>query len=170
MQAKNLNQSGGCDKRRRWEAGTGGPLRGLMFTFRWKAGRDMGEGSNLHWQANSLPASNRGNPILYTVMCIHQSQFPKLSLPRNSLVTITYFLNEGKPSNPLSCLLLSHSSHARLFVTHWTVVRQAPLSVGFPRQEYWSGLPFSSPGDRLNPGIEPVSPVSPAFPALQADP
>ena len=42
--------------------------------------------------------------------------------------------------------------------------------MGFPRQEYWSGLPFSSPGDRLNPGMEPVSPVSPAFPALQADP
>ena len=130
-----------------------------MFTFRWKAGRDMGEGSNLHWQANSLPASNRGNPILYIVMCIHQSQFPKLSLPRNSLVTITYFLNEGKPSNPLSCLLLSHSSHARLFVTHWTVVRQAPLSVGFPRQEYLNGLPFPSPGDLPDPETESASPA-----------
>ena len=142
MQAKNLNQSGGCDKRRRWEAGTGGPLRGLMFTFRWKAGRDMGEGSNLHWQANSLPASNRGNPILYIVMCIHQSQFPKLSLPRNSLVTITYFLNEGKPSNPLSCLLLSHSSHARLFVTPWTVAHLAPLSMGFSGKNTGMGCHF----------------------------
>ena len=37
--------------------------------------------------------------------------------------------------------------------------RQAPLSVGFPRQEYWGGLPFSSPGDLPNPGIEPVSPA-----------
>ena len=45
----------------------------------------------------------------------------------------------------------------------WTVTCQAPLSTGFPRQEYWNGLPFPSWGDRLNPGIEPTSPVSPAL-------
>ena len=54
-------------------------------------------------------------------------------------------------------------SHVRLFVTPWTVACQAPLSIGFSRQEYWSRLPFSSPGDLPNPGIEPWSP------ALQAD-
>ena len=48
-------------------------------------------------------------------------------------------------------------------VTLWTVVCQAPLSTGFPRQEYWSGLPFPSPRDLPDPGIEPQSPV------LQAD-
>ena len=48
-------------------------------------------------------------------------------------------------------------------VTPWTVARQAPLSMGFPRQEYWSGLPFPSPGDLPDPGIEP------SYPALQAD-
>ena len=48
-------------------------------------------------------------------------------------------------------------------VTPWTVACQAPLSMGFPRQEYWSGLPFPSPGDLPGPGIEPGSP------ALQAD-
>ena len=42
------------------------------------------------------------------------------------------------------------------FVTPWTVARQSPLSMGFSRQEYWSGLPFPSPGDLLHPGIEPV--------------
>ena len=47
--------------------------------------------------------------------------------------------------------------------TPWTVVCQAPLSMGFPRQEYWSGLPFPSPVDLPEPGIEPGSP------ALQAD-
>ena len=47
--------------------------------------------------------------------------------------------------------------------TPWTVAHQAPLSMGFSRQEYWSGLPFPSPGDLPNPGIEPGSP------ALQAD-
>ena len=57
-------------------------------------------------------------------------------------------------------------SHVRLFATPWTGAHQAPLTMGFPRQEYWSGLPFPSPGALPNPGIEPMSPVSPA---LQAD-
>ena len=42
------------------------------------------------------------------------------------------------------------------FVTLWTIARQAPLSMGFSRQEYWSGLPCRPPGDLPNPGIEPV--------------
>ena len=54
-------------------------------------------------------------------------------------------------------------SRVRLFVTPWTVAYQAPLSMGFSRQEYWSGLPFPSPGDLPNPGIEP------GFPTLEAD-
>ena len=54
-------------------------------------------------------------------------------------------------------------SRVRLFATPWTVVYQVPPSVGFSRQEYWSGLPFPSPGDLPNPGIEPRSPM------LQAD-
>jgi len=49
-------------------------------------------------------------------------------------------------------------------VTLWTVAHQAPLSVEFPRQEYWSGLPFPPPGDLPDPGIEPTSPASPAWP------
>ena len=44
-------------------------------------------------------------------------------------------------------------------VIPWTVARQAPLSMGFSRQEYWSGLPFPSPGDLPNPGIEPRSQI-----------
>ena len=54
-------------------------------------------------------------------------------------------------------------SRVQLFVTPWTVTHQAPLSMEFFRQEYWSGLPFPSPGDLSNPGIEPGSP------SLQAD-
>ena len=49
------------------------------------------------------------------------------------------------------------------FSTPWAVARQAPLSMGFPRQEYWSQLAFSSPGDLLDPGLEPGPPT------LQAD-
>ena len=48
-------------------------------------------------------------------------------------------------------------SQVHLFETPWTVAHQVPLSMGFPRQEYWSGLPFSSPGDLPNPGVEPES-------------
>ena len=55
-------------------------------------------------------------------------------------------------------------SRVRLFATPWTVAYQAPQSVGFSRQEYWSQLPFPSPGDLPDPGIEPRSPT------LQADP
>ena len=54
-------------------------------------------------------------------------------------------------------------SRVRLIATPWTVAYEAPPSMGFSRQEYWSGLPFPSPGDLPDPGIEPRSP------ALQAD-
>ena len=54
-------------------------------------------------------------------------------------------------------------SGVRLFATPWTVAYQASPSMGFSRQEYWSGLPFPSPGDLPGPGIEPGSP------ALEAD-
>ena len=50
-------------------------------------------------------------------------------------------------------------SRVRLFVTPWTVAYQAPPFMGFSRQEYWSGLPFPSPGDLPNPGIKPGSPT-----------
>ena len=61
--------------------------------------------------------------------------------------------------------VLSRFSHVPLFATVWTVARQAPLSMGFSRQEYWSGLPLASPGDLPDPGIKPASPVSPALQA-----
>ena len=62
--------------------------------------------------------------------------------------------------------ILSHFSHVRLFVTPWIVVGQAPLSMGFPRQEYWSGLPRLPPGNLPDPGIEPRSPASSASQAV----
>ena len=52
-------------------------------------------------------------------------------------------------------------SHIQLFETPWTVTGEAPLSTEFSRQEYWSGLPFPSPGNLPDPGIEPMFPVSP---------
>ena len=54
-------------------------------------------------------------------------------------------------------------SHVQLCVTPWTVALQVPLSMGFSRQEYWSGPPCPPPGDRPNPGIKPTSLMSPAL-------
>ena len=66
--------------------------------------------------------------------------------------------------------VLTHFSQARLFGTSWTTARQTPLSMGFSRKEYWSGLPCPPLGDLPNPGIKsasPTTPVSPASPALE---
>ena len=70
-------------------------------------------------------------------------------------IMFTFFRTGGT-----GCAVLSHD---RLFATLWTVPRQAPLSMGISRQEYWNGLSFPLPRDLPNPGIEPRSP------AMQAD-
>ena len=62
----------------------------------------------------------------------------------------------------LRACVLSRFSHVRLFATLLTITRQAPLSMGFSRQEYWSGLPCPPPGDLPNPGIETMS-LAPAL-------
>ena len=75
---------------------------------------------------------------------------------------------EGFPSfsclnNILSVCMLSHLSLIRLFATTWTIAHQAPLSMGFSWQEYWSGMLCPPPGDLPDPWIEPVSLKSPAL-------
>ena len=62
--------------------------------------------------------------------------------------------------------MLSRFTHVRLLLTPWTVDHQAPQSLGFPRQEYWSGLPFPPPGHLPDPGVKPASPVSHALQAI----
>ena len=67
-----------------------------------------------------------------------------------------------EPSRDVRCALdakLESLSCVRLFATPWTAAHQAPLSMGFSREEYWSGLPFPSPGDLPDPGIKPRSPA-----------
>ena len=59
--------------------------------------------------------------------------------------------------------MLSLFSRVWLFVTPWTIAHQAPLSMGFSRQEYWSGFPYPSPGNLTDPGIKATSPTSPAL-------
>ena len=63
------------------------------------------------------------------------------------------------------CVCAQLFSCVRLFLTPWTVALQAPLPMGFTKQEYWSGLPFPPPQDLPGPGIEPVSPVCQALQA-----
>ena len=81
-----------------------------------------------------------------------QVQFLTLKIHRPSVLFVS-----------VCACMLSHFSRVRLFATPWTVASQAPLSMGFSRQEYWSGLPFPSRGDLPNPGMELRSPT------LQAD-
>ena len=59
--------------------------------------------------------------------------------------------------------MVSRFSRVQLFVTLWAAALQAPLSMGFSRQAYWSGLPFPSPGDLPDPGTKPTSFMSPAL-------
>ena len=89
--------------------------------------------------------------------------FSLIFIPETNWVTL-------KNSGCISLLCSHHLwysevtlSRVRLFMTPWTVAYQTPLSMGFSRQEYWSWLPFPSPGDLPDPGIEPGSP------ALQAN-
>ena len=63
---------------------------------------------------------------------------------------------------PRGCVL-SYFNCVRQFVTLWTVAHQAPLSIRFSKQEYWSGFPCPPPGDLPDPGIKPMSLISPTF-------
>ena len=72
------------------------------------------------------------------------------------------FSQDGKTAGKIDCCYLVAKSSLTL-ATLWTAAHQDPLSLGFPKQEYWGGFPFPSPGHFPNPGIEPRSP------ALQAD-
>ena len=71
--------------------------------------------------------------------------------------------SEAQANQTKGTCVLSHFSPVRLFVTLWTVPHQAPLSMGFSRQEYWSGLPGPPPGGLPDPGIEPSFLMSPAL-------
>ena len=97
--------------------------------------------------------------------CSHEIK-RHLLLGRKAMTKLDSIL-KSRDITLLTKVLYSHrygflSSHVQ-FVTLWTVVCQAPLSMGFSSQKYWSGLPFPSPRDLPDPGIEP------GFPELQAD-
>ena len=78
------------------------------------------------------------------------------------LVVLT-FLNHKTKCIYYICAYAQSLNSVLLFRTPWTIAHQAPLSMGLSLQEYWSGLPFPTPGDLPNPGMEPTSPVSPTL-------
>ena len=81
-----------------------------------------------------------------------------------SLLYDALFVSAPQQSESVMCTcVLSYFSRVQLFVTPWTVARQAPLSKGFSRQEYWSRLPCPPPGDLPHQGMKPTSLMSPTF-------
>ena len=72
---------------------------------------------------------------------------------------LTNIICDEKPAINLSAAVIYLLSCVQLFATLWTLAHQAPLFMRFPRQEYWSRLPFPSPGNLPNPGTEPTSPA-----------
>ena len=100
---------------------------------------------------------------MFTEFCSH-----------HHVVVLEHFITLKRNRSHSSILPLLHLHHpqpcvlscfrlVRLFATLWTIAHQAPLSVGFSRQEYWSGLLCPNPGDLPDPGIEPKSLMSPAL-------
>ena len=87
------------------------------------------------------------------------SPTPRPCVPK-SVLYVCFSTAALKINSSRACTLSSFSC-VWLFVTQWTVAHQAPLSMGFSRQEYWSGLPFPPPGDLPTPGIEPMLLTSP---------
>ena len=114
-----------------------------MPSFGGKGSADL---AGLHFF--SLNWQKGGTELIFTKpsLCPPWDQ----ELARSQIITLT---------TQLCPLLFSFLSCVQLFVTPWTVAHQAPLSMGFSRQEYWSGLPFPSPGDLPDPGIKPTSPA-----------
>ena len=79
----------------------------------------------------------------------HSSPYPMARMVARTEIEQPLVINEIS--------LFKLLSHVHLFATPWTIALQAPLLMGFPRQEYWSGLPFPSPRDLPDPGIKPGS-------------
>ena len=108
---------------------------------------------------NNLP---RLSTILSKLLTLCELQFPPLQTGIiNCLAPLWYSIK----LRAFICIVgvLNCFSHIRLFVTLWTVAHQAPLSIGFFWQEYWSGLSYPPPADIPNPWIKPSSPTSPAL-------
>ena len=109
----------------------------------------------------TLASSSCGDTVLsfwsWVPSSTEDSASDNYRLPRGSGTPFSHVANQAHVLSRFSCV--------RLRATPWTVAHEAPLSIGFSRQEYWSGWPCPPPGDRPDPGIEPWSPAAPALQA-----
>ena len=116
-------------------------------------------------QALAVSASWAFYTFLFSCLCLYSSiyllgcVFGAVLCSTMVICILLCFSNRLSPHILCMCVL----SHVRLCVTPWTAALQAPLSMGFSQQEYWSGLPFSPSGDLPDPGIKSISPLSPAL-------
>ena len=101
----------------------------------------------------SLLPTNTWSFLMQSIFAISVSLAPA----REGSWGLTFSQADCQGSLPMHVCMLSRFSHVCLFATPWTAACQAPLSMGFSRQEYWSGLPCPPPGDLPDPGIEPMS-------------
>ena len=144
-------------RRRQWHptpvllSGKSHGRRSLVGCSPWdRKESDMTERLHFHVSLSCIGEGN-GNPL----------QCSCLENPRDggacwAAESQTRLKRLGGGSSQLLCVCVL--SHVQLFATPWTEPRQTPLFMGFPRQEYWSGLPFPSTGDLPEPGIEPKFP------------
>ena len=122
--------------------------------------RQKGSPRILEWVASlfSWPRNQTG------VSCFAGRFFTKWSIREKTTIKPSkHLLHLGSIVFPLNWSIVCMLSCVWLLATSGTVAHQTPLSMGFSRQEYWSGLPFPTPGDLPNPGTEPSSPASPAL-------
>ena len=115
------------------------------------------------YQSQRVRSGKRGIRTYHSLSYVPDQLGPgheAVSLDKSSDQSCFPLGNEGMfSSNACACML----SYVLLFVTPSSAACQVPLSIGFPRQEHWSGLPFPPPGDLPDAGIQPASPVIPAL-------
>ena len=120
------------------------------------------------WQGGSLPTEPPGSPrrLDWITYLFSRGSSPPRDRTHTSCIgrwILCHWATWEIPDFTMHVCLLSGFSHIRFCASLWTVACQAPLSMGFSRQEYWSGLPCPPPGDLPNSGIKPASLMSPAL-------
>ena len=117
----------------------------------------------LHWKITLSISYSWSHVVIPWGWCIYINHLEFFFMGNLSILCIYFFI----PTYVcvcvvcVMCVCTYQLSCIRLFVTPWSVAGQAPLSMGFPREEYWSGLPFPTSGELSNPEIKSTSPASP---------
>ena len=135
---------------------TGAYSGACVLTPHWLGNLSDG-GASLPGHVQSTGRARPSREEAFRVGCFSFSTPPETCSVKNSQILKGFCLDKNLGKTALHACTPSHFSHVPLFMTLWTVAHQAPLSMRFPRQEYWSGLPCPLPEDLPQPGIEPTS-------------